>query len=54
MILTKICIKCNCEKPLPDFFKGKTSIDGFFNLCKSCRHVDLDIFLNNLFSDDNL
>jgi hypothetical protein len=32
---TKTCNKCHIEKPITDFFKGK-SPDGYCYLCKAC------------------
>ena len=33
---TKVCIKCGEEKELKDFYKNKTTKDGYANACKSC------------------
>jgi hypothetical protein len=34
--LTKICPKCNVEKPVSDFSKNKTRKDGFEYSCRAC------------------
>ena len=31
---TKICTKCNSEKPLDEFYKRKTYKDGYNTNCK--------------------
>ena len=36
--MNKICTKCNTEKPLDDFNKSKTGINGKQSWCKSCKH----------------
>ena len=33
---TKICTKCKIEKELTDFFKLKSSNDGYNRWCKNC------------------
>jgi len=35
-MLAKICAKCGTEKPIDEFYKNKTTKDGFFRRCKSC------------------
>jgi hypothetical protein len=37
---TKICFKCNIEKPLTDYYKHKQMGDGHLNKCKSCTVKD--------------
>ena len=32
----KLCKKCQCEKPLAEFYKNKATIDGVRTVCKSC------------------
>lgn len=34
---SKICIKCNIEKPYSEFHKRKISKDGYRNDCKLCK-----------------
>lgn len=34
---TKLCRKCNIEKPLSEFSKNKNKADGLDYYCKSCR-----------------
>jgi len=38
-LVTKICTKCSCEKPLTEFHKDKSKADGRFPSCKSCRKI---------------
>jgi hypothetical protein len=33
----KICSKCNLTKPLADYYKDKTKIDGHRAMCKACN-----------------
>lgn len=35
---TKVCIKCNEEKIVSEFYKRKNSVDGYRNDCKSCMN----------------
>ena len=37
-MVNKVCIKCVIEKPLIDFTKRKTSLDGYRNECKKCTN----------------
>lgn len=32
----KTCIKCNIKKPLSEYYKHKTNIDGLYGTCKIC------------------
>lgn len=42
MMKTKICIKCNCEKSLDNFYLSKRHVDGYRNICKSCFKPNAD------------
>ena len=33
---TKICLKCNEEKPLSDFYKSRRYHNGILSICKIC------------------
>jgi hypothetical protein len=33
----KKCSKCNCDKPIEEFYKDKTRKDGYTSDCKICR-----------------
>jgi hypothetical protein len=35
-MLTKICRRCNKEKPIDDFYKHSEMSDGHLNICKEC------------------
>lgn len=37
---TKICKKCNIEKPLTDFYRHNGTADGYLNICKNCKKED--------------
>jgi hypothetical protein len=39
---TKICFKCNLEKPLTDYYTHKKMADGYLNKCKSCTVLDTE------------
>ncbi|GAB2540039.1 hypothetical protein [Rufibacter soli] len=34
--MNKVCIRCNIEKPLTEFFKDRRLRDGHFGRCKEC------------------
>ncbi len=36
---TKVCKKCNTEKPLEDFNQQATSKDGRQGYCKTCKKI---------------
>lgn len=38
---TKICIKCDVEKPLSEFYAHPRMHDGHLNKCKSCQRADV-------------
>ena len=36
-MMCKVCKKCNTNKPLSEFHKNSSSIDGYYSMCKSCK-----------------
>lgn len=38
-MITKVCISCNKEKPIEEFYKRKDSKDGYRNQCKECKDL---------------
>jgi len=51
MVLKEQCKKCGLNKPITDFFKGETCIEGFYETCKSCR-TNLSVLEQKSFFDD--
>ena len=39
------CKKCGNFRPITDFFKGETCIDGYFKICKNCRRKELETYI---------
>ena len=37
----KRCFKCQCEKPIDDFYKHKAMSDGHLGKCKECTKADV-------------
>lgn len=40
----KNCTSCNKLKPLPEFFRDKSSKDGFMRICKECNKIQTDAY----------
>jgi 5-methylcytosine-specific restriction endonuclease McrA len=36
-MLTKVCSKCKCEKPLSEYTKHSKTKDGYYSQCKECK-----------------
>ena len=34
---TKVCVKCNIEKPVENFSKSSSSKDGLQSYCRECQ-----------------
>lgn len=43
----KTCNKCNCAKPLTEFYKQFGMVDGRLNQCKSCIKTSKSLFKKN-------
>ena len=39
------CKKCGNFRPLIDFLRGETCIDGYFKICKNCRKQELETYI---------
>ena len=46
---SKICFKCNLEKPIDHFYKQKRIVDGYLGKCKECTKTDVKNNYNNNF-----
>ena len=45
MTITMSCKKCGCEKPMYEFFRGETCLQGYFDYCHTCIQKALDMYL---------
>ena len=37
---TKICLRCNVEKEITEYYVHKQMADGHLNICKTCKRAD--------------
>jgi len=42
----KMCSRCNTEKPVSEFYKNKTTSDGYAYYCKACEQARQSDYLN--------
>jgi len=52
-MVSKICFKCNEDKPLSDYYKHKQMGDGHLNKCKDCARKDVQERVNLLSGNPN-
>jgi len=45
MVVMIKCKKCGQEKPIYEFFKATTCIDGYNEYCRECIEKALDMYL---------
>jgi len=45
MSVKRRCRKCQVEKPIQEFFKGETCLNGFYEFCHDCIEKALKTYL---------